>query len=65
MNINPTELIDVEIDGIETWGYPDFCDAYLNYACRKDGTELTEAECEWVTEHHSDWVHEEAHKSWF
>lgn len=35
---------DIEIDGIDTRDYPDFCDAYVSAAWYEDGTELTEEE---------------------
>lgn len=36
----------VEIDGIDTNDYPDFCDAFICYAEWEDGTEMTEQEIE-------------------
>lgn len=37
---------NVELDGIDTRDYPDFCDAYITYAEHEDGTPLTDAELE-------------------
>lgn len=38
------KLQNVEVDGIDTRDYPDFCDAYVTYAEYEDGTPLTEEE---------------------
>jgi len=34
----------IEIDGIDTQDYPDFCDSFISDACFNDGTKLTEDE---------------------
>lgn len=49
-------LEDIQLDGINTRDYPDFCDAYISYATYK-GRELTDSELDWVNEH-SDFVYE-------
>ena len=46
MEINGKEIGDVEIDGVDTRDYPDFCDAYFACAWFEDGTELTDGELE-------------------
>ena len=38
------KIVNLEIDGIDTTDYPDFCDAYASYAEWEDGTPLTEEE---------------------
>jgi hypothetical protein len=38
------DILDVEVEGINTSDYPDFCDAYITKAAWSDGTELTEDE---------------------
>ena len=40
----------IEIDGIDMTDYPDLCDAYISYAEWSDGTELTQAELDNLTE---------------
>jgi hypothetical protein len=40
------EVVDLEIDGVDSRDYPDFCDAYFASAFFEDGTELTECELE-------------------
>ncbi len=43
--ISFSELVDIEIDGIDTHDYPDFCDAYVSGAVWKDTLEpLTDEE---------------------
>lgn len=50
-------LEDIEIDGIDTRDYPDFCDAFIAGASYK-GRELTESELEWINDTHSDFVYD-------
>lgn len=50
MQLNGKNVIDVEVDGFNYWDYPDFCDAYFSYATYEDGTELTDAELDELTE---------------
>lgn len=40
----------IEIDGVNTKDYPDFCDAYVSYAEYNDGTELNEIDLEELSE---------------
>lgn len=43
-------MIDnIDLDGIDTRDYPDFCDAYICYA-EKDGIPLTEEELDKLNE---------------
>lgn len=37
------EITDVQVDGINTADYPDFCDAYIEYALVKDEGEWRDA----------------------
>ena len=53
------KLINVEVDGIDTKDYPDFCDAYISYAEWMDsGTALTEEELDELNVDHGDFVYE-------
>ena len=62
-----TELIEpkrvvyetIELNGVETSDYPDFCNAYAVYAEWTDGTELTEEELDNIP---GDVIHERAHE---
>lgn len=45
------EVTDIEIDGIDTTDYPDFCDAFICSAIWKDTDQyLTDAELEVLNE---------------
>ena len=51
------KLIDnIEVDGIDTKDYPDFCDAFIAYA-EYDGREMTDEELEEINDD-SDFVYE-------
>lgn len=53
------EIVDAEVDGIEMWDYPDFCDAYLSAATWADtGIDLTDEELEEVNSENGDVVYE-------
>jgi hypothetical protein len=43
--LNYSKIEDIELDGIDTRDYPDFCDAYIASATYK-GREMTEQELE-------------------
>ena len=43
MNLDYTKIEDVEVDGIDTSDYPDFCDAYIAAATYK-GRAMTDQE---------------------
>lgn len=48
-NIDYTKLTDLELDGVDTRDYPDFCDAYIT-AGYLDGKELTEEQLDLLNE---------------
>jgi hypothetical protein len=57
--LNDRLVVDVEIDGIDTRDYPDFCDAFFSYAIYADnGEELTEEELDTLRENFPDLLHE-------
>jgi len=59
------DLIDnIEVDGINTNDYPDFCDAYIS-AADYDGREMTEEELDVLNEEHHDFVYEKVWDSIF
>lgn len=60
-NIHPNQIIDPEVDGVDTRDYPDFSDAYLESGYIKENgkvRELTDAEIDYINDTHSDWVHD-------
>lgn len=45
------QIVDIEIDGIDSRDYPDFCDAYFSHAVYADTLEpLTDDELEELTD---------------
>ena len=53
------DLCDVEVDGIDTEDYPDFCDAFISAApWKSSGNALTDEELEEVNDLHFDVVYE-------
>lgn len=56
---NPKEVDwgTVELNGIDTSDYPDFCDAYIAAACWTDGTPLTDDELDTLNDD-SSLIHE-------
>lgn len=63
LNINGKEVDgnSLEVDGVDSRDYPDFCDAYISYAMFTDGTELNEDQLDKLTEDNGDIVNELAH----
>jgi hypothetical protein len=49
---------NIELEGIDTGDYPDFCDAFIAYAEHEDGTPFTEAELD-VLNMDTDLIHEQ------
>lgn len=50
MKLNNRNVVDAEIDGVDSRDYPDFCDAYFCYAVWEDTKEeLTDIELEQLT----------------
>lgn len=52
MKLDYTKIEDVEVDGIDTNDYPDFCDAYIASATYK-GREMTDEELDTLNEDNS------------
>jgi len=56
-------VVNLEVDGVDSWDYPDFSDAYFSYACYEDGTKLTDDELNELTDLHGDVVNQMAFES--
>lgn len=54
-----------EVCNVSGADYPDFCDAYIEYAEFVDGGELNDEQLEILNEENSMLVHELAHESQF
>ena len=53
---------NLELDGIDTRDYPDFCDAFICYAEHEDGTPFTDEELDDLNDdreliHEAVWKH--------
>jgi hypothetical protein len=48
--LNGKKVVDLEVDGVVSGDYPDFCDAYFSSGCYEDGTPLTEDELNKLTD---------------
>ena len=55
----------LEVEGVDTRDYPDFCDCWISYGEWADGTPLTESELEDIPEEYSDLAYEVAIDSIF
>lgn len=59
---NGMQIDDVEIDGIDTRDYPDFCDAYVNNLWLVDNGEVreaTDAELDEINDNERDYVYDQ------
>ena len=61
--LNGKKVVDLEIDGVDSRDFPDFCDAYFSNGCYEDGTPLTDDELEHLTILASDVLWEMAFES--
>jgi hypothetical protein len=48
----------LQVEGVDTKDYPDFCDCWIAYGEWTDGTPLTESELEGIQEEYSDLAYE-------
>lgn len=55
--IDHDRISDVEVEGIDFSDYPDFCDAYISFAC-VDGREATDEELD-IINNDSEFVYEQ------
>jgi hypothetical protein len=53
---------DIEIDGVDTKDYPDFCDAYIT-KMYVDGLEASEEQIEWFSENYPEVINDKAFNS--
>lgn len=56
MKLEYTKISDIELDGVDTRDYPDFCDAFISSASY-EGRDMTEAELD-VLNDDRDFVHD-------
>ena len=48
--LNGKKVVDLEVDGVDSRDFPDFCDAYFSDGYYEDGTRLTEDELNKLTD---------------
>lgn len=64
-----SQVVDIEVDGIDTRDFPDFCDAFIVSGSVEinDGEyrELTEEEIEWINDNCPEFVYEEVYNTLF
>jgi len=58
INEKEVDIGTIEIGGIDPSDYPDFADAYVEYAESVNGYGLTEAECELLQDKYSDIIYD-------
>ena len=63
INLDYAKISDVEVDGIDTADYPDFCDAFIAYA-EYDGKEMTDEQLDTLNED-SDFVYKLKQDTYF
>jgi len=65
MSLKFSEVINIELDGVDMTDYPDFCDAFVISAEKLDGTSLTDVELEEFNDLDStvEYVQENAYES--
>lgn len=63
MNINNLNLNSITIDGINSKDYPDFVDAYIDYAEWNDGLNLSDVELDELNNEYPELAQERAFES--
>lgn len=63
IKLDYSKIDDIQVDGVDTSDYPDFCDAYICYASY-DGRDMTEDELEELNDDR-DFVYDETIKTVF
>jgi len=61
INGKQVDLRSIELDGVESFDYPKYVDAYADYAEFTDGTPLSDDELEELTDKHGDIINMRAH----
>jgi len=64
MQINLSQIDNMEFEGVDFSDYPDFVDAFL-VSADIDGRELTEEEVDYLNDEHRDFVNESVFDSIF
>ena len=62
LHIKMSEVDNIVIEGVNSWDYPDFCDAFIASADYQNRN-CTEQELEYIMEHYPERVNELAFQS--
>ena len=63
INNKEVNLDTIKIDGVYSWDYPEYCDAYVCFAKFLDGSALNRNELEQITDNYQELVNELAHQN--
>ena len=64
MKLEFKEVTDLEVDGVDSRDYPDFCDSFFSSGWHvKEGRELTDDELEYLTDTYPEYLNEMAYES--
>ena len=61
--LNGKNVVNLQVDGVDSGDYPDFSDAYFSGGCYEDGTPLTDDELERLNDLAADVLWEMAYDS--
>lgn len=64
MDFDLTLIDDIELDGVDTTDYPDFCDAFIT-AADYDGREMTDEELDVLNAEYPEFVYDQVINSLF
>ena len=64
MKIDIKDVENLQVDGVDSRDYPDFCDAYFSSAqWKSNGKELTDDELQYISENYPELLNEMAYES--
>jgi hypothetical protein len=64
MQLNLSQIENMEFEGVDFSDYPDFVDAYL-ISADYDGKEMTEEQIDYINDEHYEFVNESVFESLF
>ena len=62
INNKKVNLDTIKIDGVYSWDFPEYCDAYVCFAKFLDGSALNRNELEQITDNYQELVNDLAHQ---
>ena len=63
VTLNGQKVVDIEVDGVDSRDYPDFCDAHFSYAVYEgSGIELTDEELDQIADEYYGLLNEMAYE---